>query len=200
MVFGPTKELLHLVETSSELTIKTLRDRDFLGSGTFSHVYGIDDCQVLKLSWDLESLHVLKRLADQSDYFPKVFEIAENQAKNDNDSMLFHSAVVERLANGRPEWVDGLVNEYRNPWRVEGSGEAFIRLTKISYKVKCGDLDVAPGHADGLAAALAILAKECLESGLIADLRTNLNFMTRQNGTVVIADPAHPMRYMSGGY
>jgi hypothetical protein len=163
---------------------------NFLGSGSFSRVYVIDDQRVLKLSRDLASLKVMAALCSRSSCFPRIDLILESQASDDDS--VYHAAVVERLEEGYPEWIRAVVDGYRQPFRADSGRFAHARLLDVSLRIAAGDIVVPLGAIEPLSAAMRILAEECLTNRLIADLRYEGNFMMRVNGDVVIADPAHP--------
>lgn len=81
---------------------------NFLGSGAFSHIYAIDEHRVLKFSRDLTSLKIMERLCSRSDYFARIEQVFEGQAR-DQEGCIFHAAIVERLQIGYPKWIRSVV-------------------------------------------------------------------------------------------
>ena len=180
---------------ATALTVDTLTKKSCIGSGTFSRVYGNGPLQVIKFSWDFDTLMLLKRLGDQSTYFTKVYDVIKDQAV-DEDGKTYHAAIVERLRKDIPSWVRSLVDFYRQPWRAESGFQSFQRLVGLKYQILTSQIYVEPGHAEGLAEAIGLLAEECRVNQFIADLRTETNIMTRSGGQIVISDPAHPQKRM----
>jgi hypothetical protein len=175
-----------------QLVYATLRDgvNNFLGSGSFSRVYAIDDDRVLKCSYDLTSLQIMQKLCSRSNYFPRVDLLLEHQAC-DGD-VVFHAAVVERLQEGYPRWVRSIVDGYRAPFPADSPNSSHLRLLGVGWRIESGNIVVPPSDVAPLSEAMRILAEECLSWRCVADLRTEVNFMMRADGQVVIADPAHP--------
>lgn len=178
-----------------QLVYATLCDGidNFLGSGAFSRVYAIDDDRVLKCSYDLTSLQIMQRLGSRSNYFPRVDLLLEHQACDDED-IVFHAAVVERLQEGYPLWISSIVDAYRQhfPAETESPNSSYLRLLGVGWRIKNGDIVVPPSDIAPLSDAMRILAEECLPLCCVADLRAEVNFMMRADGQIVIADPAHP--------
>jgi hypothetical protein len=164
---------------------------NFLGHGSFSRVYAIDVERVLKFTRDLTSLKIMQKLCARSNYFPRVDALLEQQAC-DSEGTVYHAAIVERLEEGCPEWIRSVVDGYRLPDRADSPGLVHARLLKISYSIASGDIVAPPADVAPFSAAMRILAEECLAWRCLADLRTDLNFMMRADGQVVVADPAHP--------
>ena len=168
---------------------------NFLGHGAFSLVYAIDNERVLKLTRDLTTLKIMQKLSTRSHYFPRVDLLLEQQASDAEDTV-YHAAVVERLQEGCPEWVVSVVDGYRGSFRADSPGLVHARLLDVSYRIASGDIVVPSEDVDQFSAAMRILAEECFAWRCLADLRTELNFMMRVNGQVVVADPAHPYGQM----
>ena len=164
---------------------------NFINSGGYSRVYVLDSLRVIKFCWDLPSLKIMERLGTQSRYFPRVDLVLEAQARDGN--VIYHAAIVERLHEGYPVWMRSLIDGYRHPFRADTPFFANGRLLQMSSMILAGNIVVPPAEVQDLAAAMRLLAKECLENGCLADLRTEFNIMIRPGGQAVIADPTHPI-------
>lgn len=168
---------------------------NFLGHGAFSRVYAVDDERVLKFTRDLTSLKIMQKLCVRSSYFPRVDLLLEAQVRDEEDTV-YHAAVVERLQEGCPEWIVSVVDGYRGRDRADSPGQVRARLLEVSCSIANGDIVVPPADVAPFSAAMRILAEECFAWRCLADLRTDLNFMMRASGQVVVADPAHPYGLM----
>lgn len=166
-------------------------EANFINKGAFSRVYALDDHRVLKFCIDLQSLQIMERLGAQSRFFPRVDLVFAEQAR-DGDQM-YHAAIVERLQEGYPVWMRSLIDGYRQPFRADTPFFANTRLLHVSSRILAGEIVVPPAEAQDLAAAMRLLAAECLKGACLADLRTEVNIMIRPGGHAVIADPTHPI-------
>lgn len=177
---------------SDALTQAVLADGiyNYLGSGSFSYVYVIDENRVLKLSRDWTTLKVMDALQARSPRFPRVERLMQNQAEF--DGTVYHAAVVERLEDAFPVWVRSVVDGYRQPSRVSSAASARMRLNAVSLEVANGDIVVPDKDVAEISEAMRLLAEICWAEKCIADLRYEGNFMMLKNGEVVISDPAHP--------
>lgn len=167
-----------------------------IGFGTFSQVYEVDEDEVVKFSWDQESLLVLQRLGEKSPFFPKVHVIFSGAQAEDKEGTRYFAAALERLKPRIPKWVFEVVGFYSQPFPADSASQARVRLLGLRQEILTGRIYVNPSVAKGLADAFDLLAEECWTKQLVADLRTDTNFMSREDGHVVISDPAHPQKYM----
>lgn len=186
--------------TANALTNHVLTQNRFLGSGTFSRVYEIDTERVVKFSWDWDTLVLLKRLGDNSPFFPKVHEIFNGIQAMDERERKYFAAVVERLYIATPKWVFDMVGFYRRPWPAVSSMQSMMRLLALKHAILTATIQVDEQFRIGLAEAIGMLAEECRDHDVVADLRADANVMTRADGHVVISDPAHPRRCMPDDY
>lgn len=184
---------LTALPASAPLIRATLADGEarFLNKGSFSRVYVVDNERVLKFCCDLPSLQIMERLGVQSRFFPRVDAILEDQACD--GEQIYHAAIVERLQEGYPVWMRSVIDGYRQPFRADSPNFANGRLLQVSFSILAGDIVVPPGDVQELAAAMRLLAGECLKGACLADLRTEVNIMLRPCGQAVIADPTHPI-------
>ena len=90
---------------ASSRTIQALTQNLYIGSGTFSRVYEINPAEVVKFSWNLETLQLLRRLGDKSSFYPKVHEIYVDEQAEDERGRIYYAAVVEKLYQDTPNWV-----------------------------------------------------------------------------------------------
>jgi hypothetical protein len=178
--------------SSDALTQAVLADgiHNYLGSGSFSYVYAIDENRVLKLSRDWTTLKVMDALQAGSSRFPRVERLMQNQAEFGD--AIYHAAVVERLEDAFPVWVHSIVDGYRQPFKVSSAASARMRLNAVSLEIANGSIVVPNKDVAPLSEAMRLLAEICWAEKCIADLRYEGNFMMRKNGEVVISDPAHP--------
>jgi hypothetical protein len=184
---------LTAVPASAPLIQATLVDGEarFLNNGEFSRVYVIDDTRVLKFCHDLQSLQILERLGAQSRFFPRVDVVLEDQARD--GEQIYHAAVIERLQEGYPVWMRSIIDGYRRPFRADSPIFASGRLLQVRSSILAGGIVVPPEDMLELAAAMRLLAAECLNGGCLDDLRTEVNIMLRPCGQAVIADPTNPI-------
>jgi|GEM_PF-3672791 len=187
-------------KNANPLTNDVLAQNRFLGSGTFSRIYEIDAERIVKFSWDWDTLVLLKRLGDKSPFFPKVHEILDDVQATDERDRKYFAAVVERLHYTTPKWVFDMVSFYRSPWPAVSSMQSMMRLLALKHAISTGGIQVDEQIRIGLAEAIGMLADECRDHDFVADLRADANVMTRADGHVVIADPAHPRRSMPDDY
>lgn len=166
-----------------------------IGQGAFSYIYAYDEGRVMKFSQHIENLTLLAELSEKSPHYPVVSAIYENQAQ-DYENANYHAAIIEKLIDHRPDWVDNIiVTAFRARVRILTGVDSSTRLLEMSNGILTGKLRIPDNCRESFSEALALLGAACKEKGLVADFRHDLNFMTRADGTVVIADPAHHERF-----
>jgi hypothetical protein len=188
---------MYYLPSSTREIVDVLNDREnlYLGHGTFSRVFSMGNDRVIKFTRDKRNFELLQRLADKSPYFPRVEAIWSDQA-HDERGFIYHAAIIERLVECKPKWVNKIVDSYRSPNHCHLPIEASHRLLDICKGIDDGSIILPEHESNDFKAALKILAAECISEQLLPDLRTSTNFMTRMDGHLVMADPAHPIDIM----